>query len=530
MATVRQYHDTEAIRRQANDVEDGYLGTTSDGREGFAGNPATPLGYPFTYPQVPLHGLDVRRLWTVASQGQSDTWTNENGDVVDASGMVMTPRIATGVDTDPVARGYIRPYELADGGEVVIQTYGTYKCGSLSPKIVARLTIGGERVFPDYGLDQPLLPGFDPVSGVVSQAFDWSYSTLGSNVLGGYEALSSARTNTPQGLFQWRLTTRIRSLGRYAKLETMDDDAADWSSGTDYTVGAVVRDTATANRTYRCLIANGPATTVFQPNVTVGWEAYWQDISGNLAVEMTLDWGALHYNPGDPFSFSNPFSNNTNQYSTLFDNTAGTQGVKRGSVYSFLGRQWLCHASSLTSATSGGSKGAWATNRNTATDMLVEQAPGMGMHWKEFFVPLVQSKTYTAFAQMNHVQGNELILELGGPAYVDPALSPAAYSATSDYFAESGTCTDGGNTYVAKVFMDYDATPANSAYIHMDGGAVSLLMRAAPTAAVSGSVSGDRFWRQLAANPEDRFDDMRMQHTQAYLFGGRVGAYQERTR
>lgn len=523
MTDYNIYRSTDALRRAAT-MGDRALGTTTDTEELFLPSDDTVLGRPAVFPQLPQQGQDVRRMWCVSSQGQGDTWTDAAGVKQDAAGIVLTPRAAA--TTDPVARGIVQAYELADGGLIQIESYGTYKCGGASPHITARLKCGSEYWTPDYGLDTPLSPGFDVTSGVPANAWDWSYATLGTNALAGYEALSSLRTNTPPGQFSWRLTTTIRSLGRYAKHETYDEDVVDWATATGYSVGNVVRNADLARRTYICIHAHTSGTST-KPGTGATWTAEWREITGNVAVEMTLEWGALHYNPGQPFTFALPFSQNNPQYSVFWD-TTGTAGVKRGCVYSFLGEQWLCHAGSTSNATTG-SKGSWTTTRNTVIDMLAEQAPGIGAYWKEFFVPLVSRKTYTAYGYMDHTRLNEITLELGGPTYIGTGTSISAYSSTTTYTAESSIVSD-TDDYVAKVSMDYNATAANSLYVHMDGGSEVSLMRAAPTASLSGSISGSRFWRKLADDPEDRYDVMRLLSTQAYLYGGRVGAAQVRTR
>lgn len=541
MSPYNIFRGTEATRRAAtsagNALEPSH-GSTSDEHILYVGDLATKLGYPTTFPQVPLHGQDVRRMWQVASMGQADSWTNEAGTLLDGSGMLLSPKSAAACD--PVARGYIQPYELADGGTILMESYGTYKCGSLSPKIAAKLKVGQRGgtpvdyyIYPDYGIDVPStsVPGFDVASGVVSQSFDWSYPTLGTNALAGYEALSSLRTNTPAGQFSWRLTTKLRSLGRYAKHETYDEDLVDWATATGYTAGtSVVRNADLMDRAYICTTSHTSGAST-KPGTGASWTSNWREITGNVAVEMTLEWGALHYNPGEVFNFNNPFSENSTQYSVFWNNAGGAviPGVKRGVVYAFLGQQWLCHAPSLTNATSG-AKGTWATTRNNVVDMLAEQAPGVGAYWKEFFVPLVSHKTFTAFGFIDHTVGNEITLELGGPTYVAPTTSISAYSATTDYNAEVSVASDGGNDYVCKATIDYNATAANANFPRMDAGAEVSVMTAAPTASVSGSISGHRFWRLLATNLGDRYDTMRLMSTQAYLYGGRVGAYQVRNR
>src|SRR5688572_11334555 len=128
MADVELRHSTAADRQlKLTALPAGHLGSTSDEGEFFVGNAATPIGLAVTAPQSPMGGVDSRRLFGCASQGQQDTWEDVDGLDHDASGFTISPKPFGSAGTDIITTGYILPYELADGGSFVIEATGTYK-------------------------------------------------------------------------------------------------------------------------------------------------------------------------------------------------------------------------------------------------------------------------------------------------------------------------------------------------------------------------------------------------------------------
>jgi len=516
----------------------GNLGSTSDEHELFVGSLDTPRGRAVTHPSVARAGADVRRLFGVASQGQYDTWTDVSSVAQDASGMVMSPKPAGSPGTDIVTTGYVLPYELADGGTMVVEAVGTYKCGSINPKILAGIKIGGSYVAPQYeGMMNATGATAAPVdiSGVTASRFEWSAITCGLNALGGYEALHVSAANLTPGEFQWRLTVKIHALGRWAKWQRGDDDSA------------------TKDR--------------------------------NCWVEATLEWGALQYNGGarigEPAAYNNPLGQRTLQYSAFVQRNTATpaNGTVRGAVYTHLGTQWLCHAASdrgaqllaasvtdwvtatayvwgdiressgggfyrcitgHTSSAAGAGAGLnepgigddWALfwvriyyNADVAAQMHTEDAPGVGLHWREFFVPAVSRATISGFATVDWTVGNEVQVELGGPQQEDHGNSWLTYANNVAYTAEAGvspfTVGDrgvvaGGVVYSPKTYLYVASWP------RMMAGVNTALWTAAPTGA---SPDSERAWRAL---PTTLRDDMRMQHIHGYLFGRRNGVAERR--
>ena len=448
------------------------IGVTTDEHElwfgasdAFAGRPAAPS-------VVGKTGTDVRRLFQVGAQGQASTWTDVGAVAQDASGMVMSPRPNGSPGTDVVSTGYILPYELADGGLVVIESCGTYKLGSVLPRILARLKVGGSYVVPQYeahmnATGDVAVP--TDVTGTTANAFEWSSITLGLNALAGYEALNMSAANLTPGEFHWRLTMRVHALGRYAKWSRGDDDSA-------------LRDR-------------------------------------NCWVEATLEWGALQYNAGgrvgEPFAYYNPQGQRTLQYNAFVrrDTATPAGGTVRGSIYSFMGQQWLCHAASDTSALVVGSPNT--LDESVWSQMLAEEAPGIGAHWREFWVPAVSKSTISGFATVDWTAGNEVQLELGGPQQVDLGTTFNPYGATTSYIAEFGTCSSAGTNYAAKTTL-YAAT-----FPRMVAGSAVALFTAAP----SGAGDSNRCWRVL---PTTLRDEMRMQELHGFVFGRRNGTAQRR--
>lgn len=456
----------------------GHLGSTSDEYELFVGSPDTAIGRAVTHPQAPKSGLDVRRLFGAASQGQQNTWTDVSAVAQDASGMVLSPKPSGSPGTDVITTGYVLPYELADGGTITIEAVGTYKCGSLTPRILANLKIGGSYVVPQYEVTAPAssaAPTDIPGASGITTAFEWSSLTCGLNALGGYEALFAGATNLTKGEFQWRLTMKVHALGRWAKWQRGDEDSA------------------TKDRT--C------------------W------------VEATLEWGALQYNAGarigEPYGYYFPTSTSTTQYNAYMPS-----GVARGNVYSFMGQQWLCHASSTTTALDATADpdelvpAIW-------TSMLADEAPGMGVHWKELFVPLVSKATISGFAAVDWTIGNELQLELGGPQQVDLGTTFTAYNAATLYLPEFGNCSDGGFNWAAKT-MVLSSTFPRFAYDAGTGTSLSDTTGITPTFTdnpTGATGTAERCWRKL---PSTLRDEMRMQHVHGYLYGRRNGVAERR--
>jgi hypothetical protein len=482
MADVELRHSTAADRQlKLTALPAGHLGSTSDEGEFFVGNAATPIGLAVTAPQSPMGGVDSRRLFNVGSQGQSDTWEDVDGADQDGSGMVISPRPAAvaGGGTDIITTGYILPYELADGGTITIEATGTYKCGSVMPMILAKLRIAppgsAGYVAPQY--ERALNSGgtaaapFD-VTGMVADAFEWSSRTVGLNALGGYEALHISAANLTPGEFQWRLTMKVHALGRWAKWQRFNNSGTNASSTKDR----------------------------------------------NCWVEATLEWGALSYNGGcrigEGFGYGHPISPLSTQY-----NATLPAGVVRGTVYTFLGRQWLCHAGSTTTALNAAADPDTITAA-TWTQMLSEEAPGMGAHWKELFVPLVSTATISGYATVDWTAGNEVQLELGGPQQVDQATVFPAYNASAAYLAEFGTCSEDGINYVAKTVLFSNNFPRFVAGVS-DTTGVTPTFTAGPT----GAANSNRCWRRLPATLRD---DMRVQHVHGYLYGRRNGIAERR--
>jgi hypothetical protein len=373
--------------------------------------------------------------------------------------MVMTPRAAGSPGTDVVTTGVIGAGELADGGEVIIQAVGTYTCGSALPRILAKLKIGGAYVVPQY---EGTAPGFGvlDVSGVTADTFEWSSRTCGLNALGGYEALWATATNIPQGEFQWVLTMRIRSLGYQSKWDRADED----NSG------------ELKDRT--C------------------W------------VDATLEWGALMMSAGGR---ENSWIGIDRAFSTLnADYGATTISTTRGNFYCYGGNMWLCHAGSATSAITAGSPPTF-----DAADwglMQAEESPGVGAHWREFWVPAVSKASIAGLATVAWRSENEIQLELGGPQQQDTQTVASGYANNIAYQAEVGMVLDSGTTYVAKTNL-YNATyPRLAAGVHV----------ALPTAAPPDA----RSWRAL---PASRADAMRMQTVSGYVYGRSPGVMERRT-
>jgi len=524
-------HSTAADRLlKPSALPAGHLGSTSDEYEMFVGSSDTPRGRAVAPPSVPRAGADVRRLFGCASQGQESTWSDVASVAQDASGMVISPRPAGSLGVDVVTTGYILPYELADGGTIVIESVGTYKCGSLAPTIIAGIKIGGASVAPQYeGMLNANGDAAVPTDVLSLTWFEWSARTIGQNALAGYEALNISAANMTPGEFQWRLTMKVHALGRWAKWQRGDDDSA------------------TKDRT--C------------------W------------VEATLEWGALQYNGGarigELVAYNNPLGQRTQQYTPFMQNTvsAPANGTVRGGIYSFLGEQYLCHAASesgaqliaasvanWTTATlyvfgdivegltvgvgayfrcvaghtaSAAGAGAGLNEPGTGDDehlfwqrvyyndvvaaqMLTEEAPGMGLHWREFFVPAVSKATISGFAAVDWTVGNEIQVELGGPQQVDLGTTYSAYSNTTAYAAEVGGVLDGSDSYAAKSYL------YTGSWTRMIAGVRTPLWTAAPTGA---SPDSERAWRLL---PATRRDTMRMQHIHGYLFGRRNGVAERR--
>ena len=90
----------------------GHMGSTSDAHELFVGNADTLFGRAVTAPQAPKAGLDVRRLFGVASQGQQDTYTDVDSVVQDASGIKLSPKASGSPGTDVVTMGTCCPTSL----------------------------------------------------------------------------------------------------------------------------------------------------------------------------------------------------------------------------------------------------------------------------------------------------------------------------------------------------------------------------------------------------------------------------------
>lgn len=543
----------------------GMFGTTSDELELFAGSLLSPIGVAVTSPQAPKSGLDVRRLFGVASQGQQDTYTDVSSVVQDASGIKLSPKAHGSPGTDIVTTGYVLPYELADGGTMVIEAVGTYKCGSIMPRILAKLKIGSSYVSPQYeammGSTGATAAPTD-ITVNVADAFEWSYLTCGLNALAGYEALHISAANLTPGEFQWRLTMKVHALGRWAKWSRWDDDASPWLTATGYTAGQYR--TNSAGRTWLCT-ANHTSGASTEPGVGASYTTVWAAASANCWVEATLEWGALQSNSGarmgEPYSYNNPLGKKVLQWSPFVQRDTGTpaNGTVRGAIYSHLGKLWLCHAASNsgaqliaasvtnwadatayvfndvrehggayyrciaghTSVLANDEPGVAANwtlywiriyyNADTVTHMLTEEAPGVGLHHAEFFVPAVSRATISGFAAVDWTVGNEIQLELGGPQQVDLGTVFAAYGATTVYAPESGTCSAAGVNYSAKAHMYASAWP------RLVAGVETALTTAAPPDA--------RYWRAL---PTTLRDEMRMQHVHGYLYGRRNGVAERR--
>lgn len=432
-----------------------HLGLDREQREVYVGTNRAVLGEALVPPLVGRTGHDVRRLWQVASQGQVNVWNTTR----DGSGLYLTPRAAGSPGTDVLTTGVIGAGELADGGEVVITAVGTYKCGSALPRILAKLKIGGSYVVPQY---EGTLPGVGvvDVSSLTADCFEWSSRNCGLNALGGYEALWATATNIPQGEFQWRLTMRIHALGYQSK----------WDRGD--------QDNTTNLRDRTC------------------W------------VDATLEWGAFMASAGGRV---NPWIGYDRAWATLNgDYNCTTLSTTRGVFYCFGGQMWLCHAGSATTAVTAGSPPTfdaadWAT-------MLAEEAPGMGTHWREFWVPAVSKAHICGLASVAWRSENEIQLEMGGPQQMDVATVASAYGATTAYQAEVNTVLDSGTTYVAKTNM------YNSGYPHIEAG----VHVAQPT----GAPPDARYWRAL---PATRADEMRVQTVSGYVFGRSPGVMERRT-
>jgi hypothetical protein len=557
----------------------GHLGSTSDEYEAFIGSADTLFGLPVTSPQAPKSGLDVRRLFGVASQGQQDTYTDVDSVVQDASGIKLSPKPHLSPGTDVVTTGYIMPYELADGGGITIEAVGTFKCGSILPRFLAKLKIGGLYVTPQYEVYDPAnaTPSLPvDVAGTVANAFEWSSLTCGLNALGGYEALNVAAANLTQGEFQWRLTLRVHALGRWAKWPTGNDVAPAWSvASVSYVAGRTV---SNGGSIWECIATHVSAAGT-EPGVGASWATVWRALPArNCWVEATLEWGALQANGGarmgEAFGYYNPTASRNVQYQASLP-----AGTVRGTVYSFMGQRWLCHAASattalLTAATvpawadatayvygdiventgvafyrcivghtsdlGGGlnepgagtdttaywellSTDATAYNDKVWTQMLAEEAPGMGIHWREFFVPLVSKATISGFATVDWTAGNEIQLELGGPQQVDLGTSFAAYT-TTVYLAEGAGITPAvpdGTVWAPKTTFYVTTFPHFVAGVS-DVTGVTPSFTEAPDAATA---LRDRLWRQL---PTTLRDEMRMQHVHGYLYGRRNGVAERR--
>lgn len=564
-----RYSDAAADRQlKLQALARGHLGSTGDESELFVGGSDTPIGRAVVPPVVPRGGHDVRRLFQVGSMGQQNTWTDVGAVAQDGSGITLSPKPHNAAGTDIVSTGYVMPYELADGGVMEIEAVGTYKLGSILPRILARLKIGGSYVAPQYEAHMNLTGDVavpSDVAGTIANAFEWSSQTLGLNALGGYEALNVAAAGLVQGQFHWRLTMKVHALGRWAKWHVGDDDAADWSGASvAYVAGSRVTDAR--GIVWRCT-SNHTSGASTEPGVGASHLTVWTLASANCWVEATLEWGALQHNAGgrigEPFGYYNPQGQRTLQYNAFVQRDTGTpaNGTVRGAIYSFMGSQWLCHAASNTGALIVGAT-AWADstdylfddirshgganyrcvmghtsvlvdnepgvgtdwelvwqrvyyNAKVADQMLAEEAPGIGAHWKEFWVPAVSKATISGFASVDWTTGNEVQLELGGPQQVDLGTTFSAYGATTAYIGEVGICSDGGNNYAAKTTL-YAAT-----FPRMVSGSAVSLFTAAPTAA-----GGDRCWRLL---PTTLRDEMRMQELHGYVYGRRNGVAQRRT-
>jgi hypothetical protein len=150
-------------------------------------------------------------------------------------------------------------------------------------------------------------------------------------------------------------------------------------------------------------------------------------------------------------------------------------------------------------------------NADVAIQMLTEEAPGCGVHWAEFFVPAVNTATFSGFSTVDWTIGNEIQLELGGPQQVDLGTVFAAYNATGAYAPEFGTCSAAGVNYSAKAHMYAAAWP------RLVAGVETALTTAAPPDA--------RYWRAL---PTTLRDEMRMQHVHGYIYGRRNGVAERR--
>jgi hypothetical protein len=477
------YRGTDANRRTISNMADGRIGSTSDEDEVFIGSSKTPLGMPAVYPRLPLEGVDARRMWAVTGVAFGNKQTALGAAVQsDISGLTINPRSFTAAEvgtTDPVAMGYIMPNELIDGGYIEIISVGKYKPGSVFPRLLAKVKIGANYIAPQYEtVDLNLLTVVDS-TGTTPNCYEFSQRTLGLNALGGYEAANTFATNLPKGEFTWKMTTRIHSLGRYAKWSTGDDDTAADADGL---------------------------------------------FSANCWVECELEFGMLGLNSGG--RIGNPPVGDLHTVGIGSLQLYGPMMVQepiKGGVYEFMGRQWLCHAGGLDRSATPSWTGA-VVDFAVWQSLLAEEAPGIGHYWREFFVPTVSKASISGFAAVDWSVGNELIFELGGAQHnlgVTPATWGAGLATRVPEGTASGLVTGSdGNFYACKTYLHYT----------LDKKLIQNVLVADfdpdPVVATDG-IASERGWRLL---PTNMTDVMRVQSTHAYLFGGRVGTSRKRLR
>lgn len=548
MANFHIYHGPESTRRLAT-LADGELGSSSEEGQLYYGDTSrTPQGMPAAYPQVPLQGVSVRQLFNVGKQGLSpdpDLYTDAAGYQHNGAGLQLPARdlLRTGgvyeEPTYPVAMGYIRPYELADGGRITMHAIGAYTIGGPQPHLCARVKVGGSYIDPQWELDKQdgSTVGFDLVAGV-PPGFDVSYPTQGLNALAGYEAANLLRQNTgapttdlqEQGRIQWTVDVDVFALGRHAKESRYDCDIPFWRSTTVYAIDDQVM--GSNGVTYTSKTAHTAATTN-EPGKGSAWTTDWTEGgSANVAIRCRWKVGLFTHNAHSGAGFSNTIVWPTSEYNPLMGDAtlhSGT-GTRRGGIYSWMGRQWLCHAASETTALTGAAH-PLSVDSAALEQLLTEEAPGMGAHWREFWVPAVQEFEQWSYGEVDWAAGNEIELELGGATKFDITQPFPAYSATQAYSPENealGSCSKGGLVYIAK------AQVYSSTWPKMVAGASSATHTIAPDAALSGSISGPRYWRNVGVvtqNSRSFFQDIQeVFNVQGYVYGGRTGYSQMRVR
>lgn len=450
----------ESVRRSSATALES-LGHTSDERIPYAGAADTPRGRALGAPVIPRDGVDVRKVFGTARFGEATDYTPPGGSAESTWGFRLPALTSPG--TDPLASGVIKAYELRDGGEVVIRATGTFKCGSKRPRIMARLKAAGSYIDPQMEVDDTALGGFD--IGAALGGFEWSHTTLGINSLWGYEALSVPRTNTPEGLFEWELEMRIQALG------------------------------------------NGAARSDYDEDTTT--------LDSNTRVSAKLTWGGLHYNAGGRIGEVEGWFNPGTGTRSMALNAFLETGTTKGEVYSFGGRQWLCiHGSAATQSIFTGSAGSRTFQATAWQHWMAEEAPGIGIHWRDFWVPMVQESTMTAYATLDYEADIPLVFEMGGAGQNDRGATYSAY-ASGTHLAESGIVTDSGTNYLCRRSM-----ATGSTYPTVIAGTESGL-----TAGPTDATHGPRFWVPL---PAEEADTMTCDGAHAYLFGGRRGSAQMR--